>query len=259
MKEVVSEILRSKKYAGVDPAVVERIAAETIPKYAKQKDVIKAVKKELHIIHESFLHEECHAKAEAILSARPEINRDLALQLMALHASTKERLHQAAEIYECIGRYVGAGDSVVDIGCGFNPFALPLFAEQPKDYHAFDINTATIQVLNKFFGLAGLPYTAQLCDAAAQTPAVQGSVLFLFKLFPLLERQKKGRAFELLQAMGCKTSVVSFPLKSASGKEKGMEAFYTAQFEGGLPSNFVIIERVKFTNEMFYVVGSGQA
>ena len=253
--EIAAEIKRSKKYANVDHAVVERIAAEIIPKYAKQKDILKAVKKELHIIHESFLHEQYHAKAEGLLSAQPKLDQALALQLMALHASTKERLGQAAEIYEHISQYVTHETCVVDIGCGFNPFALPFFRQPPKNYHAFDINSATIQVLNDYFNLAGLPYHAEICDAVAQTPGVRGDVLFMFKLFPLLERQKKGRAFELLHALGCKTSLVSFPLKSASGKEKGMEAFYTAQFERGLPSNLAIIERVKFTNELFYVVG----
>jgi len=255
MSELAEEILRSRKYAQVDRAVVERICAATVPKFAKRKDVIKAVKKELHIIHESFLQDECHAKAVAILETHPRVDKDIALQLMALHASTKERISQATEIYAFISRYVTDENCVVDIGCGFNPFALPFFTKQPKDYAAFDINTATVQTLNKFFELGGMLYEARLCDAVAQTPGVQGDVLFMFKLFPLLERQEKGRAFGLLRAMEWKTAIVSFPLKSASGKEKGMEAFYTAQFEGGLPSEFAIIERVKFANEMFYVVG----
>jgi len=257
INEIAEEILHSKKYSNVDRAVVERIIAETIPKYPKHKDVIKAVKKELHIIHESFLQADCHIKAGNILdsySGDAKNDKELSLRIMALHTSTKERLGQAAEIYEHISRYVKSEDTIIDIGCGFNPFTLPFFHEKPKNYFAFDINLSTVQTLNAYFKCAGLPYSAEISDAVIQTPGVHGDVLFMFKLFPLLERQKKGRAFEIMVNLDCKISIISFPLESTSGREKGMEAFYSAEFEKGLPSDFSITEKVKFTNEMFYIV-----
>jgi len=256
--EMAGEILCSKKYAGINRAVVERICLETIPKYAKPKDVIKAVKKELHIIHESFLSEDCHRKAEALLDGylRPEgitADQDFALQLMALHASTRERLGRVEDIYGYISGYLKADDRIIDMGCGFNPFALPFFTVRPKHYVAYDISSSTVRTLDHYFTLAGLPYRAEMLDAAMQRPAaVKGDVLFMFKLFPLLERQKKGRAYEILHTASC--TIVSFPLKSASGREKGMEAFYASQFETGLPPEFAIAEKKIFLNEMFYVM-----
>jgi len=256
--EIADDVLRSKKYKDVDRAVIERICTETIPKYVKQKDIIKAVKNELHIIHESFLQKDCHKKAEAILDnysgADIKTDKDLSIRLMSLHASTNERLGQASEIYERISRYVSAEAGIIDIGCGFNPFALLFFKNVPKEYYALDISSSTVQVLDVYFRLIDLPYRAEICDAVANTPDVHCDVLFMFKLFPLLERQKKGRAFEILEILGCKTSIVSFPLKSASGKEKGMEVFYSNLFENDLPSGFVIAEKMIFTNEMFYVL-----
>jgi len=256
--EITDEILRSKKYSNVGRAIVERMSKEILPKYAKQKDVLKAIKKELHIIHESFLQEECHAKADAILTAYSGVDakadKSLSAGLMALHTSTKERLGEAEAIYGCISRYVTPDDSLIDIGCGFNPLALPFFNELPKSYFAFDINLSTVRTLNTFFKLANLPYSAGISDATTETPDICGDILFMFKLFPLLQRQKKGRSFELLESMDCRISIVSFPLKSTSGKEKGMEAFYTAQFEKDLPACFSIIEKVNFTNEMFFML-----
>jgi len=256
--EIAGEILKSKKYSNVDRSVIERITAETMPKYAKQKDIVKAVKKELHIIHESFLQVECYSKADKILNTYIgddiKTDRDLALRLMELHTSTKERLGQETEIYDFICKYVKTGDIVIDIGCGFNPFTLPFFTDLPEEYIAYDIDSSTIQTLEAYFRLAGLPYRSEICDAVVRTPSEQGDTLLLLKLFPLLERQKKGRAFEILEKMEYRTSIVSFPLKSTSGKEKGMEAFYTENFENGLPSSLSIIEKVKFFNEIFYIV-----
>jgi len=100
----------SKKYSCIDRAIVERICQESFPKYRKLDEVIKAVKKELHIIHSSFLLEDCHKKAEVLIDAYTgkDIKTDqaFALRLMALHASTRERLEQAAEIYSCLSAYI---------------------------------------------------------------------------------------------------------------------------------------------------------
>jgi len=257
--EIADQVLRSKKYSTIDRGIVERLSTETITKYSKQKDIIKAVKKELHIIHESFLQDECHIKAEAIIDSYDgddlKTDKDISIQLMELHVSTKERLEQAAEVYGFIGRYVKPEDSVIDTGCGFNPFALPFYSGLPKSYLALDIDISTVKTLNKYFNLSGLPYTAETCDIVLQTPAGNWDILFMFKLFPLLERQKKSRAFEIIKTMDAGISIISFPLKSSSGKEKGMEAFYSSQFENELPLCYFIIEKMKFINEMFYVIG----
>jgi len=257
--EIAVEILQSKKYSNIDRTTVERICLETIPKYKKQKDVIKAAKRKLHIIHESFLQEGCHEKAEIILNGYQgddiKFDKSLAFQLLTLHNSTKERLPQIEEIYAFISQYAKSEDSIIDIGCGFNPLALPFFTELPKNYFACDINSSTAKVLNKYFNMAKLPsYNAEICDMVTDTPSTHGDVLFAFKLFPLLQQQKKGRDFDVLSMLNCPTSIISFPTKSASGKEKGMEAFYSMQFEKRLPSDFVVIEKAVFANEMFYVV-----
>jgi len=256
--EITDVILKSKKYSNVDKSVIERITTEAFPKYNRQKDIIKAVKKELHIIHESFLQAGNHAKTDIILDnySGDDIKKDkkTALKLMALHTSTRERLGQETEIYELISRYVKAEDNIIDIGCGFNPFALPFYTKLPKDYIAYDIDSLTVRALNTYFRLAGLPYRSELCDAAVQTPKEQAGILLMLKLFPVLERQKKGRAFEMIKELDCCVSIVSFPLKSTSGKEKGMEVFYAEQFENGLPPSFFINEKVKFSSEIFYIL-----
>jgi len=258
MLEITDAVLASKKYSNVDRSVVERITAEAIPKHTKHKETIKAIKKELHIIHESFLQAGCFVKADMMLDNYSgydiKSDKDITLKLMALHTSTKERLGQEVEIYKYISQYIKAEDSVIDIGCGLNPLALPFFIELPKNYTAYDIDTSTINTLNKYFKIAGLPYTSEICDAAVQIPKEHGDILLMLKLFPVLEQQKKGRAFEIIKELSCCISIVSFPIKSTSGKEKGMEEFYTAYFEKNLPTGLLIIEKVRFSNEIFFIL-----
>ena len=111
-----------------------------------------------------------------------------AQRLMTLHASTKERLEQVVEIYSCLSAYINKEDVVIDIGCGFNPTALPFFTVRPKDYLAFDLSMATINMLKKYFACAGLPYSSEILDASGRTTVLQGDVVLLFKLFPRFPR-----------------------------------------------------------------------
>jgi len=260
ISELAAEVLRSKKHAGIDIAVVERICAEESKKYPKKKEAVKAAKNTLHIIHESFLPNECHREALVFLrqlppGADPEQKRAVGLRLMGLHASTRERLADIHEISAFISQYITCESSVMDIGCGFSPFALPLLREAPKSYIAYDINTETIDLLNQYFSLLELPaYRAALLDAAIKTPDAPVDIALLFKLLPLLQQQKKERGFELLSELDFKLAIVSFPLRSLGGKQKGMESFYSSLMEGRLPENLAIADKVSFPNEMFYVI-----
>jgi len=256
--KITDEILGSKKYSGIDRDLVFRTCEKIIPRYNKKKETIKAIKNELHIIHESFIKEDSHIKAEALLDKYTGTgivtDRELAAKLMSLHSSTKERLAQAAEIYEYLCKYINENDIIHDIGCGFNPFALPFFTVKPKHYTASDISNSTVNLIQKYFRMANLSYHATVMDAATQLTETETDILLMLKLSPLLERQKKGRTAEILESIKSKTIIVSFPTKSASGKEKGMETFYSTQFESTLPACVNIIDKTVFRNEMFYIL-----
>jgi 16S rRNA (guanine(1405)-N(7))-methyltransferase len=251
--ELANAVLAVKKYAGLDRALVTRLCGENAAKFAKPKDALKAVKKELHILYASFLPGGSHAAAAALLEGY-EDNREQALGIMALHASTRERLAEAEPIYGYIGGFIQPGDGVADVGCGYNPFALPFYPVRPARYAAMDICRHTTGLLNRYFTHLQAPHYRAYIHDAALSPPPAAELLFLFKLFPLLERQGKGCGFALLTGAAYRTALVSFPLKSAGGREKGMKGFYSALFEGCLPPALAIQGKRVFANEMFYEV-----
>lgn len=262
-ESTVTKILDSKKYSGIKRSIIERIIKEKITNHKKQGELVKAVKNEIHIIHESFLTQNCHAKALELLDnyAGKDIIRDksFSANLMRLHASTSERTREAEEIYAFIGKYIEEDDHIIDLGCGFNPFALPYYIIHPKKYTAYDISSTTTSIIEKYFKLANVNYRTGILDAAVQIPDIKGDVLLMLKLVPLLEHQKKGRSLEIIKTMSaganqCRVTIVSFPTKSASGKEKGMETFYSNQFENSIRPDFTIKEKKVFHNEMFYAI-----
>lgn len=245
----------SAKYDMLYPPLIERILAEEFGK----KDPKKAAKTRLHQMFGAYLCGNAHKKAARLLKDAPT--------LLSLHASTKERLPHFENFYEFIATQVcvsGGVKIISDLGCGFNPFALPLMpavlTENLAEYHAWDIDIRTRDLLNVYFAEMLLPQSAKCADLAVETPCEASDVTFMLKLIPVLEAQIAGRGFALANAQNTQFLVVTYPTKSLGGREKGMEKNYAAAFEnayasGGL-SNFRLIANEKIGNELVYVLRS---
>jgi len=258
LEDIISEVKKSKKYAAVSDATITRVCLETIPKYKKKTEIIKAVKNELHIIHGAFFPEGCHASALSIINNSEQCGKELSRELMALHPSTKERLNVIERFCEFLHPYTENAQSIIDIGCGFNPCAFPFIHTKANvHYIAIDVDSLTLNVIRAYGEREGANVNAVLADVAVEVPTISVDVAFAFKLLPVLEHQKKGLGFELLWALKSRFIVVTYPIKSLSGKEKGMAKYYSEKFEVNLPEGIDILEKEVIGNELVYVVGKG--
>jgi 16S rRNA (guanine(1405)-N(7))-methyltransferase len=93
-----------------------------------------------------------------------------------------------------------------------------------------------------------------ILDAANEMPGENADVAFLFKLVPVLEQQKKGLAYRLIKSLNAKTAVITFPIKSLSGREKDMAKFYSSRFEQDLPEGFSIMRKETVGSELVYII-----
>lgn len=254
------EVLSSRKYRDIAPHVVRRVCTDMAARFIKHADALHAARRELHRIHAAFLLPQGHERARSLLSAYEgdglAWDRPFSRQLLALHASTSERLPYAEQAYGFISRHVAAGDRVVDVGCGFAPFALPFLGQAPASYLACDISGDTVSLLNLYFCMLGRPaYQAVLLDAARENQP-PGDVVMMLKLLPLLEQQQKGRAAQLLTQPATRQMIISFPATSLTGKKRGMESTYAAFLEANLPNHLRIAQKELIGNELFYALGS---
>ena len=242
-----------KKYAHIYKPLLERVYEEERQKHKREKDGVKAAKAKLHTIFGAFSNTDAHKSALTLL----EKNADEA-EIMKFHASTRERLPYLTDFYGFIFAHIGASACVLDLGCGFNPFSLPWFPEKPKTYHALDIDTRTADLTNRYFALQNLPPLAACADLAVETPNIQADVVFLFKLLPVLEAQKRGRGADLLRELRAKHFVLSYPLKTLSGKEKGFKDFYAAEARKLFSDEFPLVAEKVIGNELIYILGVGR-
>jgi len=266
---VITEIKKSKKYSNVYQLLLERVCSEESVKYKKDKDKIKAVKNRLHEIYGAFLSENSvkfaedaiNKNIEAIINYSYNNNIKSSENLLKLNTSSNERLSFISELYKFIFDAIHCEiNTILDIGCGFNPFSLPFMLELTpklniKSYYALDIDVNLAEIINKYFDLLKLPKYAGCIDLISETPPQKADVAFLFKMIPTIETCKKGRGFEIINNLDVKYIAVSFPTKTLCGKDKGMADHYAAFFENSLDSvKFEMTGKSIFMNELVYVL-----
>jgi len=249
-----------KKYSGVYQPLIARLTQEGA-------NNSKAVKTKLHQVYGAYTQENGYKKATKILDELIKEERipghvhsdihEVSKMLLGLHTSTKERLPFYDEFYGFILENTGPIKSVLDIGCGYNPFSVPLIQIKLEAYFAVDIDVRVANLINHFFVILGLPPYAKCADLAVEIPKESADIALVCKLLPVLEAQSSGSGFSLLRQLNTKYLLITYPLKSLGGREKGMAKNYSATFEKavneGQLAPFTLINQKQVGHEMLYL------
>jgi len=270
IENICEEIFLSKKYVNLYKPLILRVCGEEYKKYPNNKEKIKGVKNVLHAMYGAYFNSDNYKKIDNFLNILvlekqkekdiKKIDQEISEKILCLHTSTKERMWYVSEFYNFIFENIGPIKSVLDIGCGLNPFTLPYIPNNGEilEYHALDIDNRIADLNNRYFISRGMPALAGCSDVAVEMPGISADVVFLFKLLPLIERQAKGRSLQLLKKIDAQYMIVTYPTKSLSGKKKGMRTFYADAFEAMIESiadrDLFISAKGEVGDELIYVV-----
>lgn len=247
--DLFTKLSTNKKYSDVCPDTIRRMIAECAGRYKKEKDVEKAVRERLHGITSAF-NDLGGDLGEAAAGIRDD---DGLTAVLRRHSSTRERLPLAAmdALYERIFAVTGAPESVLDLACGLNPVYLRRRLDCPVV--GVDISRSCISLVNADGSAESRGVWGDLlCEGSI--PRERFHVALLFKILPLLERQRAGAAAEVLRAVNAEFLVVSFPTRTLGGRNVGMEAHYGEWMDHHLPSDRSVAERFATENELFYIL-----
>lgn len=261
IEEIVEKIRFSGKYKDINEKTILEIINIELPKHKNKKSLVKAIKNKLHQIYGAFLNRrdiEDAQKLLLVLKREKENIKEIINKILQLHQSTRERIEVYEEIYREIFRVTGKPNSILDLACGLNPFSIPFMNIQgPILYYAYDIDSKLIEVINEFLGILGYPRLAKRKDILFEEIEDQADICFILKFLPIAERIKRGFSLRLLSKLNSKFIIVSFPLKSISGREKGMLENYSRIFEPVFKERYKILEKFILGNEMFYILLKG--
>lgn len=260
MNKISEKILKTKKYKDIYPKTVDRIVEFSIAKYGEKRAEDEA-KRTLHQIWGAFYtsrpdFNKLIFKLNKLKLKDPEVSDNILKELLWIHSSTAERANFIEDFYKKIIEITDYPKSVIDLACGFNPFAIKKMNLLYRyEYTAYDIDVAEINFLKKAFDILKIGDIVNFKVGDVLIDKFDyADIIFLLKTLPVLEMQQKGATELVLDKLKCKFLVVSFPLKSLSGKDVGMGDFYSKNFENILGDRNLHYEKLEFENELVYVV-----
>lgn len=233
---VVAGLAASSKYRDLAPETLERTAAWALARHPRPGDALKAAKRKLHQAFGAYLDPGALNAVRRILddlgpAPQPAAIEAAAGRILALHRSAAERLPMLQDFYRAIFAATGPVTSILDVAAGLNGFALPVMGLAPETrYTAIEVDRGLAEATGRFLVLLGRPGAALWGDALAGLPAVDADLALVLKTLPCLEQQEDGAALVLLRQLDhVPQLVVSYPVRSLGGRDKGMAATYRGQ------------------------------
>jgi len=262
IEPIVDRVLRSARYRDVDRALLDRLAAEELPKSRNADDAVKRVKRRLHQAVGAYRGA---SAADPLAGVRAAWAGDLAdpafrtacLEVMRGHASTNERLPYLEDFFAPIWELTdGPPGTLLDLGCGLGPLALPWMAlPRTSTYHACEVDRRSLQVAGEFLELVEQPNEVHARDVVNGPPPVRTDVVLMLKLVPLLDHQDSAAAARVLRAVETRHAVVSFPSRSLGGGRRGMAATYRGRLDDLVAELGVAdVREASVANELVFVL-----
>ncbi len=236
IEDVLARVAVSRRYRHVAEDVVQRLAAEEIPKSRNLADAEKRTKRRLHQIFGAYTGQpdyavRLRALADALAAGDEAAAREVCRAAMAGHVSTRERLPVLDRFYAELFAITGVPAVVCDVACGLNPLAVPWMGlPVGARYVACDIDAQLVAFVAGALDLFGVDGRVELRDVVTAPPDCEADVALLLKSVPCLDQQDPGTAARVLAALRARHVVVSFPAQSIGGRAKGMERTYRARF-----------------------------
>lgn len=261
---LVAAVARAQKYRDLAPDLVQRVGAAELAHRHSLADAVKATKRKLHQVAAVYLTAPTNYD-EALRSLRRAANkgteslRAACREAMAGHVSTRERLPDLEHFYA--EALAGLAPSVViDVGCGFNPLAIPWMPLGPQpQYFAYDAYIGLAGFLRQCLPLLGVEGNAYARDIVAAPPTERADVALVLKSLPCLEQQGRGAGLRLLDALDARYLLVSFPVRSIGGRSKGMQEHYEEAFLAMAKDRPWRLRRMAFSTELAFLVEKGAA
>jgi len=261
LQALIEKVQANPKYQPINQALVRRLCEQALLKGLTGKLAVKAVRNKLHQVGGAYFKRNIHfGEAEKALSNLPtDLQsadvRQFCIQTMEAHSSSAERLSILDHFFTTCLAPLAPVTSIIDLACGLNPFAIPWMPlAQGFDYLACDIYQDMLHLVDRFFEHFNLNGEALSCDLLGNLPQKSAQVGFLLKSIPCLEQMDKDITLPILQSIQTEHLLVSFPVRSLGGRDKGMVSFYRERFIDSISQQNWEVQEFEFPTELAFLV-----
>jgi len=228
---------------------------QTLQLRGAYKQLIKDIREKARRIYGSYITKKYSQREMLLIQKRYD-------ELLLLHLSTKERKNAYIEIFNTILAKTCTPHSILDIGCGLNPFSAEILFDiihHKIEYHATDINVDDTDFLKTYFNTSAV-FTAKSsafpCDASKESEHTKLTLktdwCLLLKALDPIEESCENISYKLIPAIKSKWIIASFPTITISQKQ--MRNKRRTWFEKVLNRQELQFETIEIANELFYII-----
>jgi len=261
VEPIMAEVAKKPKYAGISTDLIQRIATLEMQKRKTLKEAIKGTLAKLHQLGGAYLKQKPDfAQWSREIVELPEDLRaaevkSFCLEKMRGHASTSERLPFIEEFYQTCLQSIAPIQSMLDLGCGIHPLALPWMplAEDPM-YLGMDIFKEMTDFDQRFLQQVRLRGRVLHADFLGNLPKQRYQLALCLKVIPLIDQVSQGITRAWLENLPAEHILVSFPTASLGGRGKGMPAHYRDRFAQLTSESHWRVETFEFPSELAFLL-----
>jgi len=250
LEDFFENFLRKELKHNIELKKLIKLPIKQLKKKKIYKEFLKKSRSEARRIYGMFFDKNYNKKEVYLQEYEKTKNPKLLTKILELHKSSKERLSFYEDFYNEIFKKIGSVETILDLGCGFNPFSYNLMNQNAK-YYCVEISDDTVKFINLFFkieGIVGKTFKIDLVKNHEKIKTIKTDVCFALKLFDSLEERKRHITKQIINEINAKFLVASFPTKSLGGRreiQKNKRGWFEKNFR-----NFSVIE---FENEIVYL------
>lgn len=258
---LIDRVLASRKYRALNipKATVLDLIQHADEITHEPREIEQIVREKMHNLVAPYLGDPDYEECKIELDQAYEENdirqiKEICLKILSAHASTRERNSILDNFYQRIFAFTGVPDTILDLACGLNPFALPWMNLKPgTKYYAYDLHQPRLDLIGHFLTLNKMEPLAFHQDILVEPPQIEADVAFFFKEAHRFEQRRRGCNRAFWQSLKCKYLLVSLPTASLTGKHPKTEQHRRLVMEtiAGLPWK---MSEIEFSNEIIFCI-----
>jgi len=261
LDRLTREIFASRKYRdlGLPPETLRDLLEQEVSKGRSDSAALQAVREKLHNIVAPYLGDPDYAAipgelTHAVSSGSMEAVKAVCVEILASHASTRERIPLLDHFYEQLWTVTGMPGTILDLACGLHPFGLPWMGLPAQThYYAYDLHSPRIASINQFFTLMDREPLGFAQDILVSPPQIDADVGLFFKEAHRFEQRKKGCNRAFFEALKVRWLLVSLPAADLSGHHSLVERQRKLMNSILAGSNWPVVE-ILIENELIFCI-----
>lgn len=253
----VSRLRVAPKYRQIHEDTIADIVAQESAFATSDADLERRARLKLHRVVADYLFV---ARPARILRGLDEALaagevRPWCRAALGQHFSTAERLDDLDRIYPAMLELAGPAQTIADLACALNPLTLPWLRDvTTAAYRGYDLNMSYVEIGAAFLARIDPAATVEHRDILLRPEELNADVSLLLKTYHCIEDRQPGAALRLVERLGSNRVVISFPVRTMSGRAAAFTGAHLARLAELAQRRGWELRRSRVGNEEFGVL-----